>query len=73
MSDEVSIGIETLPALKLGFCQLEEENISAINNYVDENAENLDDHSSELVGQIKQNNKSLQLSRKWKTIISYRT
>ena len=27
MSDEVSIGIETLPALKLGFCQLEEENI----------------------------------------------
>ena len=62
MSDEVSIGIETLPALKLGFCQLEEENISAINNYVDENAENLDDHSSELVGQIKQNNKSLQLS-----------
>ena len=61
MSDEVSIGIETLPALKLGFCQLEEENISAINNYVDENAENLDDLSSKLVGQIKQNKKSSQL------------
>ena len=61
MSDEVSLSIETMPALKLGFCQLDEESISVINNYVDENAENLDDLSSKLVGQIKQNKKSSQL------------
>ena len=28
MSDEVSLSIETMPALKLGFCQLDEESIS---------------------------------------------
>ena len=61
MSDEVSLSVETMPALKLGFCQLDEESISVINNYVDENAENLDDLSSKLVGQIKQNKKSSQL------------
>ena len=61
MSDEVLLTIETLPALKLGFCQLDEESVSSINNYVDENAENLDDLSSKFVGQIKQNKKSSQL------------
>jgi len=61
MSDEVSLTIETQPALKLGFCQLDEESVSVINNYVDENAENLDDLSYDLVGQIKQNKKSSQL------------
>ena len=45
MSDEVSLSIETMPSLKLGFCQLDEESISVINNYVDKNAENLDDLS----------------------------
>ena len=49
MSDEVSLSIETMPALKLGFCQLDEESISVINNYVDKNAENLDDHSNKVI------------------------
>ena len=61
MTDDIPISIETLPALKLGFCQLDEESVSSINNYVDENAENSVDLSSELVGQIKQNKKSSQL------------
>ena len=62
MSDEVSVTIATQPALKFGFCQLTKENVSIINDYIDNNIENLDDHSDQLVGQIKQNNKSSQLA-----------
>ena len=41
MSDEVSVTIATQPALKLGFCQLTKENVSVINDYIDNNIENL--------------------------------
>ena len=72
MTDEISMSIKTMPALKIGFCQLDEESVSSINNYVDENAENLDDHSNKLVGQIKQNNKSSQLALNMKDEVPYK-
>tara|TARA_Y100000748_G_C15163598_1_gene358819 strand:+ start:118 stop:555 length:438 start_codon:yes stop_codon:yes gene_type:complete len=52
--------METMPAIKIGFCQLMQRDVDEINDYIDTNSHRLNDLSYSLVGQIKQNPKSAQ-------------
>ena len=51
----------TMPALKVLFSMLDETFVGRINDYIDENRVRLNDHSDQLVGQIKQDRHSAQL------------
>jgi hypothetical protein len=52
--------MQIMPAIKLGFAQMNLNDVKTINNYIDTNIQRLPDHSSSLVGQIKQHKKSAQ-------------
>ena len=52
--------MQIMPAIKLGFAQMDLNDVKTINNYIDTNIQRLPDHSSSLVGQIKQHKKSAQ-------------
>jgi|TARA_R110002012_G_scaffold21451_4_gene74910 hypothetical protein len=56
---QVPMHMSTLPALKLLFAVLDEDMIKIINDYID--SHKLEDHSDQLVGQIRQDKKSAQL------------
>ena len=60
MGDKI-VQFETIPQLKLGFAGIGLDEIDVINKYIDDNTDRLPDLSSQLVGQIKQNEKSRQL------------
>ena len=59
MTDKL-LNIETCPAIKLGFTQMDKDDVNHINKYIDENTHRLKDLSYSLVGQIKQSEKSSQ-------------
>ena len=60
--DEIPIvQFETIPQLKLGFSAISLDEVDIINKYIDDNTNRLPDLSSQLVGQIKQDEKSKQL------------
>ena len=56
---QVPMHMSTMPALKLLFAVLDESMVDTINDYIDNH--HLQDHSDELVGQIRQDKKSAQL------------
>ena len=58
---QTHIQMATMPALKVLFSVIDETFVGRINDYIDENRTRLDDHSDQLVGQIKQNRHSAQL------------
>ena len=60
MADEKLLHIESMPSIKLGFTQMDLDDVNHINNYIDDNADRLPDLSSSLVCQIKHNEKSKQ-------------
>ena len=55
--DNSLVQFETIPQLKLGFAGIGLDEVNIINKYIDDNTDNLPDLSSQLVGQIKQNEK----------------
>ena len=61
MTENKLLNIESMPQIKLGFTQMQLDDVNHINKYIDDNADRLSDLSSSLVGQIKQNEKSKQL------------
>ena len=61
MTENKIVQFETIPQLKLGFSGISLDEVDIINKYIDDNTERLPDLSSQLVGQIKQNEKSNQL------------
>ena len=61
MTDDKLLLIESMPSIKLGFTQMDQDDVNVINIYIDDNVDRLPDLSSSLVGQIKQNEKSKQL------------
>ena len=61
MPESKIVTFETIPQLKLGFAGIGLDDINIINKYIDDNTEKLPDLSSQLVGQIKQDEKSKQL------------
>ena len=61
MSENKIVHFETIPQLKLGFSAISLSEVDIINKYIDDNTERLSDMSSQLVGQIKQDEKSKQL------------
>ena len=61
MTDKSIVHFETIPQLKLGFAGIGLDEIDVINKYIDDNTDRLPDLSSQLVGQIKQDEKSKQL------------
>ena len=61
MTDDKLLLIESIPSIKLGFTQMDQDDVNVINIYIDDNVDRLPDLSSSLVGQIKQNEKSKQL------------
>ena len=61
MPENKIVQFETIPQLKLGFAGIRLDDIYIINKYIDDNTEKLPDLSSQLVGQIKQDEKSKQL------------
>ena len=61
MSENKIVQFETIPQLKLGFAGIGLDEVDIINKYIDDNNERLPDLSSQLVGQIKQDEKSKQL------------
>ena len=61
MPENKIVTFETIPQLKLGFAGIGLDDINIINKYIDDNTEKLPDLSSQLVGQIKQDEKSKQL------------
>ena len=54
------LNIESMPAIKLGFTTMGQDDVNHINKYIDDNVDRLPDLSSSLVGQIKQHEKSAQ-------------
>ena len=60
MADEKMLIMETMPAIKLGFTTMGQDDVNHINKYIDDNVDRLPDLSSSLVGQIKQHEKSAQ-------------
>ena len=61
MTENKIVQFETIPQLKLGFSAISLDEVDIINKYIDDNTDRLPDLSSQLVGQIKQNEKSNQL------------
>ena len=61
MSENKIVQFETVPQLKLGFAGIGLDEVNIINKYIDDNTDSLPDLSSQLVGQIKQDEKSKQL------------
>ena len=61
VTDDKLLLIESIPSIKLGFTQMDQDDVNVINIYIDDNVDRLPDLSSSLVGQIKQNEKSKQL------------
>ena len=61
MTKNKIVQFETIPQLKLGFAGIGLDEVNIINKYIDDNTERLPDLSSQLVGQIKQDEKSKQL------------
>ena len=61
MSENKIVQFETIPQLKLGFAGIGLDEVNIINKYIDDNTNRLPDLSSQLVGQIKQDEKSKQL------------
>ena len=61
MTENKIVNFETIPQLKLGFSGIALDGVDTINKYIDDNTERLTDLSSQLVGQIKQDEKSKQL------------
>ena len=61
MPENKIVQFETIPQLKLGFAVIGLDEVNIINKYIDDNTERLPDLSSQLVGQIKQDEKSKQL------------
>ena len=59
--DKSIVQFETIPQLKLGFSAISLDEVDIINKYIDDNTNRLTDLSSQLVGQIKQDEKSKQL------------
>ena len=60
MANEKMLNMETCPAIKLGFTQMQQDDVDHINKYNDDNMHRLNDLSYSLVGQIKQHEKSAQ-------------
>jgi len=58
---QVPMQMATMPALKVLFSVIDETFVDRINDYIDENRSSLNDHSDQLVGQIKQDSHSAQL------------
>ena len=56
---QVPMHMSTMPALKLLFAVLDKSMVDTINDYIDNH--HLQDHSDQLVGQIRQDKKSAQL------------
>ena len=56
---QVPMHMSTMPALKLLFAVLDKSMVGTINEYIDNHK--LQDHSNQLVGQIRQDKKSAQL------------
>ena len=54
MSENKIVQFETIPQLKLGFAGIGLDEVNIINKYIDDNINRLPDLSSQLVGQIKQ-------------------
>ena len=54
------LNIESMPSIKLGFTQMQQDDVDHINKYIDDNMHRLNDLSYSLVGQIKQHEKSAQ-------------
>jgi hypothetical protein len=52
--------MQIMPAIKLGFAQMDLDDVNVINSYIDNNLHKMPDNSSSLVGQIKQDNRSAQ-------------
>jgi len=61
LSENKIVHFETIPQLKLGFSAISLSEVNIINKYIDDNTDRLLDLSSQLVGQIKQDEKSKQL------------
>jgi len=61
LSENKIVHFETIPQLKLGFAGISLDEVDIINKYIDDNTNRLPDLSSQLVGQIKQDEKSKQL------------
>ena len=61
MSENKIVTFETIPQIKLGFAGIGLDEVDIINKYIDDNTNKLSDLSSQLVGQIKQDEKSKQL------------
>ncbi|SVC74354.1 uncharacterized protein METZ01_LOCUS327208, partial [marine metagenome] len=61
LTDNPMVQFEIIPQLKLGFAGIGLDEIDIINKYIDDNTDRLPDLSSQLVGQIKQDKKSMQL------------
>ena len=61
MSENKIVQFETIPQIKLGFAGIGLNEVDIINKYIDDNTDKLPDLSSQLVGQIKQDEKSKQL------------
>ena len=59
-SENKMIQFETVPAIKLGFSAISLQEVDVINKYVDDNIDRLPDLSHQLVGQIKQDERSAQ-------------
>ena len=60
MTENKIVQFETIPQLKLGFSAISLGEVDIINKYIDDNTDILPDLSSQLVGQIKQNERSAQ-------------
>ena len=60
MADEKMLIMESMPAIKFGFCTMGQDDVDVINKYIDDNSHRLKDLSYSLVGQIKQDEKSAQ-------------
>ena len=57
MADEKMLIMESMPAIKFGFCTMGQDDVDVINKYIDDNSHRLKDLSYSLVGQIKQDEK----------------
>ena len=59
-SENKMLHMETVPAIKLGFSAISLKEVDIVNKYVDDNLHRLPDLSHQLVGQIKQDERSAQ-------------
>ena len=60
VSENKIVHFETVPAIKLGFSAISLKEVDVINKYIDDNLHRLPDLSHQLVGQIKQDERSAQ-------------